>query len=289
MASVWIKPNWFLGAKETRVEMNVGPDGMTLSDYMSAPGVYTGLTDEQARDVVDQFPSMVEYKPTYNEVAATMLPSSLWPMDDADINLADVIGPASATPVLGNVSHMTRQSPSIMPSGEGYSTYWDGTTNTFFTSGDYYNLAGARPYSFACWARYDDNQLGRYMAGRGTATTDRYYLGYVNSSNRNQTGRVDPVNQMANASLNPITPGVPFHHAVTFDGTNLSLYTNGTTVKTLSTPAVTISTWTSANPFRIGCPGYTTSACWLGCLQNMAIWDNVVLTADQIESLWRVG
>ena len=138
---------------------------------------------------------------------------------------------------------------------------------------------GANPRTTAIWFRRDPTAGNRNLMAYGSNANGQLWEMMVYNGHiifHGYGGGFDTVGVAA-----PVVDSVWMHAALTYDGTNVTVYLNG-----VNRGSRAVALTTTAGVFTIGGPGYFDF--WRGDLDEAALW-NRALTDAEVELLYRRG
>jgi len=204
--------------------------------------------------------------------------ASYWPLDDLTAEAADVVGGQTAAQDGSTAAGVNGALPSNSRYARGF------TATGSLGAGDVYDFPARAPFTIEAWLRPEPDAFTRYgraiskenqesgmRAGWMLLVLPDGTLSYEQWSSGTFLGGV--------GSPSPLVAGRWYHVAITYDGTTLRLYLDGTEVETQA-PSGDLPDTTAA--FRIGGTDYDTGhSRWVGGLDEVAIYTSV-LSPQQI-------
>jgi hypothetical protein len=193
-------------------------------------------------------------------------------------------------------SAMTFQSPSILPSGEGFSLNFNGLSNNYFTAPNTvaYDLGYVTEWAWSGWYKQNVPPTGQLFAVSKRATTvsgtdGGYDMLFTLAAGVNTRRYVTNGGNAATDHGGTLTKTGAHHFVVNyyFNGSQfqMDIWTDGVMVNSIT---ATLAITPSSNALRLGAPGNAGGSAWNGALQSLAMWYRRLTTAE-IQLLWRSG
>ena len=217
----------------------------------------------------------------YSQVVLSDQPASYWKLDETSgVSAADATGAHVGTYSAVTLNRVTGVKDA------GTAVGFDDTQVQLISIGDWYGFSGTTSFSAEIWASPSAHAVDRRLFSKeGASGTRPGWRLNVDPSNRVSASRIDASGVADTAtSTTTLAAGTWYHLVMTYDGTNLRLYVDGTLEATV---ASTRSAGATTNALRIGrySGGGETFG---GDLDEAAIYPTV-LTQQQVSEHYNAG
>lgn len=222
-------------------------------------------------------PSLAAYDATITGTPGLL---SYWQLDETSgTTAADATGAAPGT--YSSTAGLGIDGPSGIPGSRGIAP----TSSTVGVPGAY-PFTGTAPYTLEAWVKIAQSQSGyNFIIDREVTSPTRsgytfgVTAGTTNPANAPFCERFSNGAQQGIAGSAGLRPGVWYHLACTFDGTNLTLHINGRPDRTRTAGSIPDS---SSVPLRIGANTFNTGARVQGTVDNVAIYSRALSTSELV-------